>query len=256
VIHVQAPSVTVFRADPGHANGVGIMVVPGGGHRMLVWTNEGVLRACALNRFGVTAFVLKYRSAAKRVRPTTSRVTRQLTRAEQFVGFGRTPRTMASIPSVSAGGELVSLVADNLPIAPEAPRDAIDRVSARPDCQVLVYPGPLGTPARATAEASRLVLRIAHDGTVPAAARGGLSAELHMFADTDHGFNVAAHSERAPFQPWPDRLPTGSQTKACSCPAQAAPRRAAGPDPDAIRWRRPARRDHHGEHYAVGKPAH
>jgi acetyl esterase/lipase len=63
VIHVQAPSVTVFRADPGHANGVGIMVVPGGGHRMLIWTNEGVLRACALNRFGVTAFVLKYRSA-------------------------------------------------------------------------------------------------------------------------------------------------------------------------------------------------
>jgi hypothetical protein len=27
-----------------------------------------------------------------------------------------------------------------------------------------------------------------------------------MFADTDHGFNVVAHSERASLQPWPDRL--------------------------------------------------
>jgi acetyl esterase/lipase len=34
----------------------------------------------------------------------------------------------------------------------------------------------------------------------------GVSAELHLWADTDHGFNIAAHSERLSIQHWPDRL--------------------------------------------------
>jgi dipeptidyl aminopeptidase/acylaminoacyl peptidase len=33
-----------------------------------------------------------------------------------------------------------------------------------------------------------------------------VSVELHLFADTDHGFNVAMHSERLSLQHWPDRL--------------------------------------------------
>jgi dipeptidyl aminopeptidase/acylaminoacyl peptidase len=33
-----------------------------------------------------------------------------------------------------------------------------------------------------------------------------VSAELHLFADTDHRFNVAAHSERLSLAHWPDRL--------------------------------------------------
>ena len=53
----------------------------------------------------------------------------------------------------SAGGELVSLVADNPapPLPPAA--DAIDRMDGRPDFQVLIYPGPLGIPATAAAGA-------------------------------------------------------------------------------------------------------
>lgn len=61
--NVHQPSLTVFRADAAHANGAAMVVVPGGGHRMLVWVNEGVLPARTLNRFGVTTFVLKYRLA-------------------------------------------------------------------------------------------------------------------------------------------------------------------------------------------------
>ena len=34
----------------------------------------------------------------------------------------------------------------------------------------------------------------------------GVSTELHLWADTDHGFNIAAHSERVSIQHWPDRL--------------------------------------------------
>ena len=31
-------------------------------------------------------------------------------------------------------------------------------------------------------------------------------AELHIFASTDHGFNVAMHNDRVSIQHWPDRL--------------------------------------------------
>lgn len=45
VHNVHAPSLTVFRADPSRANGVAMIVIPGGGHRMLVFQNEGVVPA-------------------------------------------------------------------------------------------------------------------------------------------------------------------------------------------------------------------
>ncbi len=63
VKNIHNPSLTVFPADPRHANGASIVVIPGGGHRIVVWTTEGVNVARALNRMGITVFVLKYRLA-------------------------------------------------------------------------------------------------------------------------------------------------------------------------------------------------
>ena len=63
VSNIHDPSVTVMPADARHANGAAVIIAPGGGHRMLVWMNEGMGAARALNRMGVTAFVLKYRLA-------------------------------------------------------------------------------------------------------------------------------------------------------------------------------------------------
>jgi acetyl esterase/lipase len=61
--NIHDPSLTVARADPRHANGAAVVIVPGGGHRMLVFQNEGMVAAKTLNRIGVSAFVLKYRLA-------------------------------------------------------------------------------------------------------------------------------------------------------------------------------------------------
>src|SRR6187402_598771 len=51
---VHNPNLTIFRADPAHANGAAAVIAPGGGHRMLVFVNEGVMPAKTLNRFGIT----------------------------------------------------------------------------------------------------------------------------------------------------------------------------------------------------------
>ena len=45
------------------------------------------------------------------------------------------------------------LVADNPEPPQAAASDAVERTSARPDFQVLVYPGPLGSPAKAAQKA-------------------------------------------------------------------------------------------------------
>jgi acetyl esterase/lipase len=57
--NVSDPTLTVFR--PQMPNGVGIVVCPGGGWRLLAWEHEGLDVARWLNARGYTVFLLKYR---------------------------------------------------------------------------------------------------------------------------------------------------------------------------------------------------
>lgn len=59
--NVSRPTLTVFRPEPGRANGVGVIVCPGGGWQVLAWEHEGLDMARWLNGRGYTAFLLKYR---------------------------------------------------------------------------------------------------------------------------------------------------------------------------------------------------
>ncbi len=221
VHNVHRPSLTVSRADPARANGLGIVIVPGGGHRMLVFQNEGMVPARALNRYGITTFVLKYRLAREpgatyTIERDAAADTRRAIRwvRAHAADYGVDPHRVG-IMGFSAGGELVSLVADNpAPVEP-TPRDPVGRESARPDFQVLVYPGPLGIPARSVTGAPPAFITagsLDQCCAKPAITlytqlrEAGIPAELHMFASTDHGFNLAMHNDRISIQHWPDRL--------------------------------------------------
>jgi acetyl esterase/lipase len=59
--NISDPTLTVFRPDPAKANGIGVVVAPGGGWRILAWRHEGIDLAEWLAARGYTAFLLKYR---------------------------------------------------------------------------------------------------------------------------------------------------------------------------------------------------
>jgi acetyl esterase/lipase len=216
VRNVHNPSLTIFR--PKRQNGAAIIVVPGGGHELIVWTTEGVNVAQALNRYGITAFVLKYRLAHEKGSTSTvddaaSDVRRSIRWVRAHAAdYGIDPHRIG-IMGFSAGGELVSLVADNQPKS-FAPIDAIDRLSDRPDFQVLVFPGPQGVPANDIAHAPPAFITA---GTLddccakPAVQlyeqlrTAGRDAELHMYAGAGHAFNLD-ESSRISVIHWPDRL--------------------------------------------------
>lgn len=59
--NISKPSLTVFTPETGKANGVGIIVCPGGGWRIHAWDHEGIDVGTWLAGLGYTAFILKYR---------------------------------------------------------------------------------------------------------------------------------------------------------------------------------------------------
>src|ERR1700761_336928 len=61
VKNIHNPSLTVFLPEKDKANGAAVVICPGGGHRLLVYTAEGIDPAKYLNNLGITVFVLKYR---------------------------------------------------------------------------------------------------------------------------------------------------------------------------------------------------
>ncbi len=61
--NISDPTITVF-SPQSSANGVGVIVVPGGGWTINAWTHEGLDVAPWLTELGYTVFLLKYRVRA------------------------------------------------------------------------------------------------------------------------------------------------------------------------------------------------
>jgi acetyl esterase/lipase len=218
--NIHNPSLTVFTPPAGKANGTAVIVAAGGGHRELVFNPEGVEPAQFLASQGVTAFALKYRL----FREPGSKYTIDNT-AEDIRRAMRTVRARAAewhlnperigVMGWSAGGEVAALVAYP-PVAGDAnSKDPIERVSARPDFQILIYPGPLGIPEKIPADAPPLFLLGAADDEYVADVLFGLTRkyhesgapiEVHIYAQGKHAFNMGQRSAYVSIQRWPQRL--------------------------------------------------
>ncbi|MDB6052795.1 MAG: axeA, partial [Verrucomicrobiales bacterium] len=61
VSRIHKPSITVYLPAKEKATGAAVLVIPGGGHRVLAITHEGYNVAKWLSDHGIAAFVLKNR---------------------------------------------------------------------------------------------------------------------------------------------------------------------------------------------------
>jgi acetyl esterase/lipase len=220
VSSIHAPSITPYLPAPDRATGAAILVIPGGGHRLLAITHEGYNVAEWLRDRGIAAFVLKHRLA--REEGSTYRIeVEALGDAERAL---RTIRRRAKAWNLdparvgalgfSAGGELVAQAAARTGAGDAGAADPVDRESSRPNFQALIYPGRAADIQPAKDWPAAFLAAAYNDRTDISEGlaevylrfkRAGVPAELHMYGTGGHGFGVRATNTR-PVGAWIERF--------------------------------------------------
>ncbi|HEX5222902.1 MAG TPA: alpha/beta hydrolase [Verrucomicrobiae bacterium] len=222
VRNIHNPSITVFPAPKDKANGAAVLIVPGGGHRELVFKAEGTEPAKYLNDLGVTCFVLKHRLA----RETNSPYSLQIHPRQDAQRAMRVIRSRAvewnldtnriGALGFSAGGEVVAMLVYSPTAGDPSATDPVDRMNCRADFQISIYPGPLGVPnGDVPADAPPAFFLVANDdnshvGPVIAQLekyrQAKRSVEVHLYARGGHGFNLGNRSKLTSIKTWPQRM--------------------------------------------------
>ena len=238
--NVSEPTLTVYGPAVDRPNGTAVIICPGGGYVRLSMLREGEQYAAWLGTLGITSFVLKYRmqefghpaplrDVLRAVRIVRSQAARYHIRPDRIGVMGS-----------SAGGHLAAS-AGTLYDHPLGRTGAdLDKISARPDFLVLMYPvitmdGPavhagsrkalLGANPSAddvrlmsverqvtAATPPTLLIHTQEDQTVPvensilfyqALTRAKVPAEMYLFEHGSHGMGMRAGLGTA--SAWPQR---------------------------------------------------
>ena len=207
--NVSQPTLTLHRASEERSTGAAIVVFPGGGYRDVWIDKEGHDVARWLNLFGVTAIVVKYRTAPVNAQENMGEPVMQDTladakRAMRLVRYharewGIDPDRVGTI-GFSAGGHLIlRLVMQGSEGKPDA-ADPVEQWGSEPNFSILIYPavpsdlldlgpdvGPMfivnGGQDTLTRPQGAIRLCLALVET-------GVPAELHLFRQGEHGFGL------------------------------------------------------------------
>ena len=221
VRNVHDPSLTMFPPHRKRLSRTAIVIAPGGGHRELVFKAEGVDPADYLARLGITAFALKYRLAREEgstydleTEPAADiRRAIRLVRA-RAAEWGIDPGRVG-VMGWSAGGELAAMAAYGPAAGDPSCSDPIERVSARPDFQIVIYPGSHGVPDVVPADAPPAFFLATNDDDEPARTisvllgkyrQAGISVEVHLYARGRHAFNMGRRSGFRSIRTWAQRM--------------------------------------------------
>jgi acetyl esterase/lipase len=215
--NVTVPTLTVYAPAPGKANGVGVIIAPGGGFHILSIDNEGTALAEWFAARGVTAFVLKYR--LNETSPNDAMAMVQL-----FQYLGTIKASPEGVPAVTPGE--VQATADAFEamtlVRKQAHRFGVDPhrigfvgfsagamlalkvgtsadASVRPDFVAAIYgalragltPPADGPPIFIAAAADDPLLPGKSQPIYAAWKAKGLDAELHIYDHGGHGFGMS-----------------------------------------------------------------
>jgi acetyl esterase/lipase len=221
ISNIHNPSITVYLPEKGKATGAAVLIMPGGGHRMLVINSEGREPAAFFTKLGIAAIVLKYRLARDTISPYKLEVhaPQDAQRAMRLIrskasSWGIDPDRIGMM-GFSAGGEVVDMTAFQSGLGNPGAVDAIERQSAKPNFIILVYPGPLGVPASIAKDAPPAFLVAANEDVccsppivslLQQYRKAGVPVEMHLYSHGDHAFNMGARSPFQSLKNWPKNL--------------------------------------------------
>lgn len=202
---VTDPTVTIYRPDSSNDKNSAIVVCPGGGYQILAFNLEGTEIAEWLAEDGYTVYILQYRVPGNRLGA--------LNDVQRAIRIARKDFDRVGVMGFSAGGHLSANASTNYQVSSYTPVDDLDKLSAKPDYTMLIYPAYLdagenralspeikvdsNTPPMFICAAgddpyanSSLVMATAlRDAKVP--------VELHIFPSGGHGFGSRKSSVAA-----------------------------------------------------------
>lgn len=199
VINVVTPTLTAYLPERSKATGTGIIIAPGGAFVALALGLEGVDLAHWLQRHGIAAFVLEYRTIEKRqsgipnMDPDTAArygiadAIQALEVVRQHAAEWGVSPSRIGIAGFSAGGMVASgaLLQKN--------------PAARPNFAALIYGAPFGVMPAIPAKLPPIFLAWAEDDPVAgstmvkfrdALIAAGNRPEMHVFSAGGHGFGM------------------------------------------------------------------
>ena len=240
VSRVADPTLTVYPPAVDRANGSAVIICPGGGYERLAIVREGEQHARWLSSLGVTAFVLKYRMREFGHPAPLQDVLRAVRLVRAQAGQYDLRPDRIGVMGSSAGGHLAATAGTLFDHPLGRTGNALDKVDARPDFLMLMYPvialeGPaahggsrtalLGpSPSAADIELMSvarqvtvrtpptLLIHTQDDAAVPvensilfyqALTRAKVPAEMHLFEHGEHGMGMRAGLGNASL--WPRR---------------------------------------------------
>ena len=221
VKNIHNPSITVFFPPAEIANGTAVLICPGGGHRLLVFTAEGLDPAKYLNKLGITAIILKYRLAREPNSPYSldkhprEDAYRAMRLIRAHANEWKIDTNRLGIMGFSAGGEVVDAIAFAPGKGDPFAGDPVERQNGRPDFLIQIYPGPLNIPDSIPHNAPPAFLLAANDDACCSVTVVSLlekyrlskvSVEAHILAHGDHGFNMGYRSSLQSVKTWPQLL--------------------------------------------------
>ena len=226
VVKIRRPSIDVF-APKENRTGAAVLILPGGGFGKVVTDKEGSEAAVWLNKFGIAAFVLRYRTneetpkdepAWRRPLQDAQRGLRLIRRKAPAMGLDV---DRIGVLGFSAGGQVAAILHTREGKADYPALDAIDEFSCRPDFSLLVYPwnvldastGGLLSDIRPAATSPSAFIVHTHDdrssslGSVliySGLKKDKVNAELHIYENGGHGYGMR-EVKGSNIGSWPDR---------------------------------------------------
>jgi len=135
----DVPALRAYMPKGGKGTGAAVVVCPGGGyHGLAAHEGEPVARWLADN--GIAAFVLRYRLGPKYHHPVELGDAQRAIRYVRSHGKDWGLDGRVGILGFSAGGHLASSAATHFDDGKPDADDPVERVSCRPDLQILIYP--------------------------------------------------------------------------------------------------------------------